>query len=82
MSKKKKSSISPIEQMKILYETVHATSKIMETLYDNDNIEDEEVIWRLNTVASFLFIAQSEIEYTMIVMEDNDVSAENNVPIQ
>ena len=70
MTEQKKKTMSQIAQMKILYETTHAAFHIMRTLYDDDHLDDLEVTWRLGAVVGMLGMMQSEIETTIILMED------------
>ena len=84
MTEQKKKTMSQIAQMKILYETTHAAFHIMRTLYDDDHLDDIEVTWRLGAVVGMLGMMQSEVETTIILMEDGyydkeeeDVNKEN-----
>ena len=71
--KGKEQKLTPIEQMRILYETTHAAFRITEALYDNDDLTHLGVTWRLGSIVGILAMAQSEIETAIILMEDEDV---------
>ena len=64
-------TITPIEQMKILHEHTLAALKMMEILYNRDDLDEIEVTWRLGSIVGMLAIAQSEVETMLIIMEDN-----------